>query len=199
MTVVSKPMFFPSSAEFRAWLNGQCDTRRELWVGFHKKSCGKATITYPEALAQALCFGWIDGVRESVNEHAYAVRFTPRRPNSKWSRLNIRRAEALCKAGLMHASGLKAFESAHARSNPYSYEQRNQASFTAAEERKFRAHPKAWKFFESRPRYYRRTATFWVTSAKRAETRKNRLETLITDCQNGKPIKPLARAMVPKR
>lgn len=199
MAAPPKPHFFPSSAEFREWLSGNWATCTELCVGFYKKSFGKASITYPEAVDQALCFGWIDGVRRSISQHAYTVRFTPRKAKSKWSIVNIRRAEALCKAGLMHASGQRVFEAPRNQSKTYSYEQRNPAKFTAAEENEFRAHPKAWKFFESRAPWYRRTATFWVVSAKRDETRKNRLETLIRDSKNGKPIKPLARATVPKR
>jgi uncharacterized protein YdeI (YjbR/CyaY-like superfamily) len=194
-----KPTFFPSAAQFRDWLASEYHQNDELWVGFHKKSSLKPSITYPEAVDEALCFGWIDGVRKSVNDHAYMVRFTPRRANSRWSAVNIKRAQVLSATGRMHPAGVNAFRGAQEQPRAYSYEQRNQASFAAHEERELRSNRKAWDFFQSQPPWYRRTATFWVISAKREETRKKRLQTLIKDSENHRPIKPLTRSPVPKR
>jgi len=194
-----KPKFFPSPAKFRDWLSRQHEACAELWVGFYKKSSGRPSITYPEAVDQALCFGWIDGVRKSVTENAYMVRFTPRKADSRWSAINVKRAQALRKAGLMHSSGLRAFGGSRVPSRTYTYAERDAACLSESEEREFRANARAWEFFQSRPPWYRRTATFWIISGKREETRKKRLETLMKDSENGKAIKPLARSPVSKR
>jgi len=194
-----KVVFFPSSTEFRRWLEATQQKCNELWVGFYKKSSGKPSITYPEALDEALCFGWIDGVRKKVNADAYTVRFTPRKPRSQWSTVNIKKAEKLSSAGRMHPAGLQAFAGAKDQARKYSYEQRKESSFNQEDERRFQAKPKAWDFFQAQPPWYRRTATFWVMSAKREETRQRRLATLIADSECGQPIKPLHRSPVPKR
>jgi len=194
-----KVVFFPTPGGFETWLeesHGRCE---ELWVGVYKKSSGKPSITYPEAVDEALCFGWIDGVRKKLNDDAYTVRFTPRNPKSQWSTVNIRKAEKLSGAGRMRPAGLEAFAGAHHQPRKYSYEQRNQASFPAQQERRFRSNRKAWHFFQAQPPWYRRTATFWVVSAKQEETREKRLATLIADSDRGQPIKPLRRPQVPKR
>ncbi|MGO9087471.1 MAG: YdeI/OmpD-associated family protein [Terriglobales bacterium] len=193
-----RPVFFKSPAHFRAWLDASHQKCVELWVGFYKKSSGKPSITYPEALDEALCFGWIDGVRRSVDSDAYTIRFTPRKPRSQWSAVNIRRAQKLDDAGRMRPAGRKAFAGARDQPRKYSYEQRRQASFQPEQERQFRANRKAWDYFQSQPPWYRRTATFWVVSAQKAETRQKRLATLIEDSGHGRPIKPLTRP-VPKR
>jgi len=194
-----KVIFFPTPSDFRVWLEAKHENCLELFVGFYKKSSGKPSITYPEALDEALCFGWIDGVRRSVGADAYTVRFTPRKPKSQWSAVNIKRAQELADARRMHRAGLKAFEGATDQSRKYSYEQRRQSSFDTAAERHFRANRKAWDFFQAQPPWYRRTATFWVVSAKKEETRQKRLATLIADSERGRSIKPLARPSVPKR
>jgi uncharacterized protein YdeI (YjbR/CyaY-like superfamily) len=143
---------------------------------------------------QALCFGWIDGVRRSIDENSYCIRFTPRKASSTWSANNIARVNELTARGLMRPSGIKAFEARLAKKSAiYSYEQRNIAKLDASEERQFRANPKAWEYFQKRPPWYRRTATYWVISAKRPETRARRLKTLIEDSAHERPIKPLAR------
>ena len=191
-------MFFKSSSQYRNWLTAESASQTELWVGFCKKSCGQPSITYPEAVDEALCFGWIDGVRKTVGPDAYTVRFTPRRPKSQWSAVNIRHVERLTKAGRMRPAGLKAFEAAKDQSRKYSYEQRRRATFDAKSDLLFRANRKAWDFFQSQPPWYQRTATFWVTSAKKEETQQRRLATLIADSEHGKSIKPLTRP-VPKR
>jgi uncharacterized protein YdeI (YjbR/CyaY-like superfamily) len=193
-----KVVYFETSADFHRWLKTNGQAQSELWVGFYKKSSGKRNITYPEALDEALCWGWIDGVRKSVALDAYTSRFTPRKPKSQWSAVNIRHVERLMKAGRMTPAGLKAFEGAKDQSRKYSFEQKEEPQFDPEGKRKFRANSKAWAFFQSQPSWYRRTATFWVMSAKKEETRQRRLETLIADSESGKSIKPLTRP-VPKR
>jgi uncharacterized protein YdeI (YjbR/CyaY-like superfamily) len=193
-----KLVFFESAADFRAWLEAAHQNCAELWVGFYKRSSAKPSITYPEAVDEALCFGWIDGVRRSIDADAYTIRFTPRKPKSQWSAVNIRHAERLLEAGRMRPAGLKAFAGAKDQPRKYSYEQRHRASFSREQEQRFRANRKAWDFFQNQPPWYRRTATFWVVSAVREETRQKRLATLIRDCADGKPVKPLTRP-VPKR
>ena len=149
------PVFFPTSIDFRRWLEANGQKEIELQVGFHKKSSGKASITYPEALDEALCFGWIDGVRNSIDAGSYRVRFSPRKPKSQWSAVNIRHVERLTKAGRMRPEGLKAFAGATKQKRKYSYEQRHHAVLAAEDDRRFRANRKAWEFFQSRPPWYR--------------------------------------------
>ena len=193
-------VFFKTSTDFRRWLQTHGQKQTELYVGFYKKSSVKPSITYPQALEEALCFGWIDGVRKSLETDSYVQRFTPRRPKSQWSAVNIRHVERLTKASRMHPAGLRAFAGAADQPRKYSYEQQRQSSFSAGDERLFRANPKAWDFFLARPPWYRRTATFWVVSAKKEETRQRRLATLIADSSRGKTIAPLTRRPpVPKR
>lgn len=193
-----KPFFFKSPPDFRAWLETRHLTCTELWVGFYKKSSAKPSITYPEAVDEALCFGWIDGIRKGVDTDAYTVRFTPRKPRSQWSAVNIKRAQELSHAGRMRPAGLEAFAGAKDQPRSYSYEQRLGASFSPEQERQFRANATAWDFFQTRAPWYRRTATFWVVSAKKAETRQKRLDTLIRDSEACKPVKPLSRPIIPK-
>jgi uncharacterized protein YdeI (YjbR/CyaY-like superfamily) len=188
-----KVKFFYDSPHFQTWLKTEGKNRTELWVGFYKKASGKASITYPEAVDEALCFGWIDGVRKSISADAYTIRFTPRKPKSQWSAINIKRVQELAHSGRMCPAGLKAFEGAAEQPRKYSYEQRNRAQFPAQDEKRFRANHKAWEFFQSQPPWYRRTAIFWVISAKKEETRQRRLSTLIADSERCKSIKPLAR------
>src|SRR5580704_5936164 len=145
-----KPTFFPTPADFRTWLEAHHDKLREQLVGFHKKSSGKPSITWPESVEVALCFGWIDGVRKSLNETSYTIRFTPRRPTSTWSAININFVQELTKKGLMHPAGLKAFAARNAKkSGIYAYEQRKTARFTRAQAKQFRANKAAWEFFRS--------------------------------------------------
>jgi uncharacterized protein YdeI (YjbR/CyaY-like superfamily) len=176
------PRFFVSPAEWRAWLERHHAETQELWVGFYKRYSGRPSITWPESVDGALCFGWIDGVRKSIDAISYKIRFTPRKPRSTWSAINIRRATELSKLGLMHSAGLAAFEKRDGdRSAIYAYEQRKTAKLPAAFEKKFRGNAEAWKFFQSQPPWYRRTSSHWVISAKKEETRLKRLTTLI-DC-----------------
>jgi uncharacterized protein YdeI (YjbR/CyaY-like superfamily) len=188
-----EPIFFPTPADFRAWLEQNHDTAQELFVGFYRKASGKPTMTWSEAVDQALCFGWIDGVRHSLDAESYTNRFTPRRPGSNWSAVNIRKVEELTKAGLMQPAGLAAFAwRKEAKSSVYSYEQRYEARLTPEQEQELRAHPEAWEFFQSQPPSYRQTAIWWVVSAKREETRARRLATLIEDSANGRRLESMS-------
>jgi uncharacterized protein YdeI (YjbR/CyaY-like superfamily) len=188
------PTFFATPAEFRAWLERHHADRRELIVGFYKKGSGRPSITWQEAVDEALCFGWIDSVRRSHGPDSYTNRFTPRRAGSTWSAINVRRVEQLIAEGRMTPAGLAAFEARTGdRTGIYSYEQRRNAALDAEQEERFRAVPDAWEWFSARPPSYRRAAIHWVTSAKRPETRERRLATLIEDSAAGRPIKPLAR------
>src|SRR6266566_814432 len=143
-----KPAFFPTPSDFRAWFEAHYDKFQELFVGFHKKDSGKPSITWPESVDVALCFGWIDGVRRNLNETSYMIRFTPRRPTSTWSSINIKRIRELTKMGLMHPAGLKAFAARSAKkSGIYAYEQRKSAQFTRELAKRFHANKTAWEFF----------------------------------------------------
>ena len=183
-----RPRFFATADDFRAWLKNNHDKVDELLVGFYKRGSGKPSMTWPESVDQALCFGWIDGVRKTIDDESYTIRFTPRRRGSIWSAVNIRRAKKLIESGAMHAAGLKSFETRdEKRANLYSYE-RAAASLSAEQQEEFRANKKAWKFFSDQPPGYRRTAAHYVTSAKTAETRERRLRKLIDASATGKRI-----------
>jgi uncharacterized protein YdeI (YjbR/CyaY-like superfamily) len=186
------PAYFQSPAAFRAWLADHHATVRELLVGFHKKGTGLPSITYPEALDEALCFGWIDGVRRNVNETSYTIRFTPRKQRSRWSAVNIRHAERLIADGRMRPAGHAAYERRHdAGLREYSYEA-TPRELTEAYRRRFAAKKRAWAFFQAQPPGYRRVAQFWVMSAKREETRRKRLDILVSYSAGGERIPPLA-------
>jgi uncharacterized protein YdeI (YjbR/CyaY-like superfamily) len=194
-----KPKFFATPAAWREWLEKHHQQESEVVVGFYKRDSGRPSITWPESVDVALCFGWIDGVRHKINDQSYCIRFTPRRPDSPWSHVNVRKVEELTAKGLMHAAGIKAFEARkEIRSGAYSFEQRN-IKFEPAQEKLFRANRAAWKFFESQAPWYRRTVTFWVVSAKREETRMKRLNTLIEDSAAGRRIGLLGRAKETKK
>jgi uncharacterized protein YdeI (YjbR/CyaY-like superfamily) len=184
--------FFATPSEFRAWFERHHASSRELLVGFYKRGSGKPSITWPESVDQALCFGWIDGVRRSAGADCYTIRFTPRKVKSTWSSINVGRVKELSAAGLMRPAGLEAFEK-RTKSGVYSYEQRNEARLSASDERRLRSNVKAWKFFKSQAPWYQRTAIFWVMNAKKEETRARRLATLIADSARGKTIAPLTR------
>jgi len=177
-----QPKFFPKRADWRAWLEKNHAGFDEFWVGFYKRDSGCPSITWPESVDGALCFGWIDGVRKSIDAHSYKIRFTPRKPRSIWSAINIKRTKELSKLGMMHKAGLAAFEKRDGdRSAIYAYEQRKTAKLPPDFEKQFRANVAGWKFFQSQPPWYRRTSTYWVVSAKKEETRQKRLGVLI-DC-----------------
>jgi len=187
-----KPLYFASPAEFRRWLDDHHATRDELVVGFHKRATGKPSLTWPESVDEALCYGWIDGVRKRVDDERYMIRFTPRRPGSVWSAVNIARVAELEKQGRMRAAGRKAFAARREdRSGIYSYERRDEAVFDDATERRFRAKKRAWSNFEAMPRSYRQAVIRWVMTAKREETRERRLAQLIEDSAAGLRIAAL--------
>jgi uncharacterized protein YdeI (YjbR/CyaY-like superfamily) len=186
------PAFYATPEEWRAWLEAHHDGEREHWVGFHKVGSDRPSITWPEAVDQALCFGWIDGIRRRVDETSYMIRFTPRKATSKWSMVNVRRVGELREAGLMRPAGIAAYE-ARTETGTYSYEQRDAAAFDDGREQRLRANAAAWEHWSAQPPWYRRTATHWVMSAKREETRDRRLARLIEDSAAGRPVGPLAR------
>ncbi len=194
-----KPTFFATPSAFRIWLEEHHETAQELWVGFYKTSSGKPSITWPEAVDQALCFGWIDGVRKGIDDASYTIRFTPRKPHSIWSAVNVKRAQELTHLGLMRPAGLKAFEERdQKKSGLYSYEQRKSSQFDPAYEKQFKANKKAWDFFQSKPPSYQQPAIWWVMSAKQEETRLKRLARLIEDSEHGRTIPPLTRRTRPE-
>jgi uncharacterized protein YdeI (YjbR/CyaY-like superfamily) len=183
-----KPTFFRGPTSFRRWLEKNHATAGELLVGFYRKDSGKPSITWPESVDEALCFGWIDGIRRSIDESSYSMRFSPRKPRSIWSAVNVKRANELIELGLMQPAGLEAFERRDAKKTAiYAYEQKN-AAFDARQERMFKANRAAWKFFQAQPAGYRRLAAWYVLSAKREETRAKRLATLIADSEAGQRI-----------
>ncbi len=186
--VTSKPRFFPTPADFRTWLEANHTRETELLVGYYKKGSGKPSITWPESVDEALCFGWIDGVRRSLGDEAYSIRFTPRKKTSIWSSVNVARVAALQQLGRMRPAG----EAAFAARNPertaiYSFE-RPFATLDPAEDKKLRKNVRAAKFFDAQPPSYRRPALHWVTTAKRPETRARRLEQLIADSAAGQRL-----------
>jgi uncharacterized protein YdeI (YjbR/CyaY-like superfamily) len=194
-----QPTFFATPSEFRTWLEEHHETIQELWVGFYKKGSGRPSITWPESVDEALCFGWIDGLRKGIDEISYTIRFTPRKPRSNWSAVNIKRVAELTDLRRMRPAGLKAFEArAEEKSGIYAYEQRHAAELDAAEEQQFRANKPAWDFFQSQAASYRKTAIWWIISAKKAETRHKRLATLIEDSEHGRTIRPLTRPTKPE-
>jgi len=183
-----KPKFFSTPAEFRKWLEQNHDKQSELMIGFHKKASGKKSITYPEALDEALCFGWIDGVRRKLDETSYVQRFTPRKPRSIWSLVNVRHVERLKKEGRMHTAGLEAYERrTPERTGIYSFENRPK-QLSPAYEKRFRQNKKAWKFFNEQPAYYKNLIIFRIMSAKKEETQMRRLEETIECSANGERV-----------
>lgn len=191
---MSAPIFFTSPEEFRAWLEEHHETADEVYVGYHKKHTGRPSLTWSQAVDEALCFGWIDGRANRIDDERHMQRFTPRRPGSNWSAVNVRKVEQLRAEGRMRPAGEAAFAR---RTEPttgvYSYEQRHRARLEPEQEARFRAHEAAWAWFTARPPGYRAMAIWWVVSAKRPETRERRLTTLIEDSAAGRPIKLLAR------
>jgi uncharacterized protein YdeI (YjbR/CyaY-like superfamily) len=189
-----EPIFFPTPADFRAWLAAHHVQATEVLVGFYKKGTGRPSITWPESVDEALCYGWIDGVRRSRDADSYTIRFTPRQPRSTWSAVNIARVTELTAQGRMQPAGLAAFARRQDDNSAiYAYEQRQQATLAPEEEQQFQANAPAWAFFQAQPPSYRKTALWWVVSAKQATTRRKRLAQLITDSEQGRTIAPLTR------
>ncbi|KQO17078.1 YdeI family protein [Acidovorax sp. Leaf78] len=183
------PTFFATAAAFRQWLQTHAAQSAELLVGFHKVGTGRPCMTWSESVDEALCFGWIDGVRRRIDELTYSIRFTPRKPSSIWSAVNIAKMEQLQAAGRMTPAGLAAFSHRQAhKSSIYSHEQAAAAELPAPQLREFKRHKKAWQFFEAAPAGYRKSMLHWVTSAKRPETRAARFAQLLTASQAGERI-----------
>jgi uncharacterized protein YdeI (YjbR/CyaY-like superfamily) len=190
---VPVPTFFASPARFRQWLKANHLRATEVWVGYHKKETGKQGLDWSQSVDEALCFGWIDGIRKSLDATTYTNRFTPRKRSSNWSAVNIAKMERLLEAGRVAPAGRKAYEQRdERRSEVYSFE-RKATALSEAELATFRKKAKAWKFWEAQPPGYRRTAAHWVTSAKRPETRAKRFATLIADSAAGLRIGMLRR------
>jgi len=180
------PIFFAKSDAFRGWLEEHHQTKREQWIGFHRKASGRPSITWPEAVDEALCFGWIDGLRKTIDAGSYKIRFTPRRPTSNWSAVNIRRMNELIPERRVRPAGMNAFQKRTPdKSGVYSYENRKSATLSRKAARLFRADRAAWDFFQRQSPSYRQNAIGWVASAKRAETQQNRLGKLIAASKSG--------------
>ncbi len=183
-----KPTYFRSPSEFREWLEQHHDKADELLVGYHKKGSGKPSMTWPESVDEALCFGWIDGIRKSIDEARYTIRFTPRKRGSVWSSVNIKRAEALIKQGLMRPAGLKAYQARKEnKSGIYSYEQRS-VELPEPYDRLLKANEAAWSFVQTQPASYRKAVCWWIVSAKKEETRLRRLEKLTAYSAQGQRL-----------
>lgn len=186
-------MYFADPAAFRRWLKAHHARADEQWVGYHKRGTGVPSMTWPESVDEALCYGWIDGLRRSVDDARYRIRFTPRRPKSVWSTKNIARVKELIEEGRMRPAGLAAWKRREEdRSRRYSFEQ-GKVALPMEFLKLLKSDAKAWSFFSKQPPGYRKQATWWVISAKREETRKRRLATLIDDSAAGVRIAPLRR------
>jgi uncharacterized protein YdeI (YjbR/CyaY-like superfamily) len=189
----SSPCWFPDAAAFRAWLETHGAEESELAVGFHAAGSGRAGLTRAQAVEEALCFGWVDGVRRRLDAQSYQIRFTPRRRGSTWSADDSEKAQELIRVGRMTAAGMRVYDQrAEKKSRTSSHEQEEEASLTAAEEAAFRAQPDAWGFFLRQPPSYRQKALWWVVGAKRDSTRATRLEKVVEASRTGRRLKALS-------
>lgn len=187
-----KPTFFAAAADFRDWLERHHADRRELLVGYYTTGSGRPSMTWTESVEEALCFGWIDGVRKGLDDESYQIRFTPRKPGGVWSAANVRKAAELIAEGRMRPAGHAAFGTRRPdRTAVYSYEQREAPILDEPSDRELRSHPAAWEFLQSCAPSYRRAAVHWVMSAKQESTRGRRLATLIEDSAQGRTVRPL--------
>ena len=192
MNLEVQPVFFATQSDFRKWLQKNHRKASELFVGFYKVQSGKPSMTWSQSVDQAICFGWIDGVRKSIDKDSYFIRFTPRKPTSIWSAINIKKVEELTKKGLMQPAGLASFKfKKEHKSKIYAYE-KEAVKLSARFEKQFKANKKAWAFFQSLPPSYHRSALDWVMSAKQETTSIKRLNELITDSEAGRKIKRLS-------
>lgn len=182
-------LYFPDLEAWRRWLEKHHHKQSEQWVGFHKKATQKPSITWKESVDGALCFGWIDGLRKSIDAERYKIRFTPRKPTSIWSKVNLERVAELTALGLMHPAGLAAFEARKpGKSGLYSFEQETEPELSPAQQKLLRASKPAARYFEAAAPSYRRAAIWWVVSAKQAATRERRLAQLIKDSAEGRRL-----------
>lgn len=188
-SLLMTPIFFENQEQFRAWLDKNHQKQTELLVGFYKVKSGKPSMTWSESVDQALCYGWIDGIRKSIDQESYSIRFTPRKPNSIWSNINIAKIEKLKKAGLLQPAGLKIFEiRKEENSRIYSHE-KELSVLTEEYENLFKQDPSAWNFFNNQPPSYRKVITHWIMSAKQDKTRISRLNKTILYSKNQQRIK----------
>jgi uncharacterized protein YdeI (YjbR/CyaY-like superfamily) len=190
---VSDAIFFADASQWRAWLTEYHGTATECLVGFVKATTGEANMSWSESVDQALCFGWIDGVRRGIDDRSYSIRFTPRKASSTWSAINVKKVADLEAAGLMTAAGRAAFANRRAAKTAiYAYEQAP-ATFSRSQIATFGKNRAAWAFWQAQAAWYQRTATYWVTSAKREETRLRRFDQLVADCAAGRRLRHLSR------
>jgi uncharacterized protein YdeI (YjbR/CyaY-like superfamily) len=190
--------FFASAPELHQWLEANHDTTQELWIGFYKTGSGKPRISYAEALDEALCFGWIDGIRKKIDEASYTIRFGPRRPQSMWSKVNITRVKALIAQGRMQPSGLAAFQTHDEQKADAHSLERQHARLDEQYEVQLKAHPAAWAFFQAQAPGYQRIASLWVMDAKKVGTRQKRLNELIEESANGRKVRAVTLEPRPK-
>lgn len=188
-----EPIFFRTPEEMYAWLEANHESEKELMVGYFKKSAPEKGITWPESVDMALCFGWIDGVRPSGTDTTYHIRFTPRRPKSIWSKVNVAKVEALIEKGLMRPAGLKAYEAREAdKTGIYSFEKERE-HFSGEYEAKFKASAEAWAWYQAQAPSYQKASTHWVLDGKKEETRFKRLGELIASSERGERLKQFHR------
>jgi uncharacterized protein YdeI (YjbR/CyaY-like superfamily) len=188
-----KPRHFKTPAEFRAWLEKHHATERELWVGYYKKDTGRPSITWRESVDEALCFGWIDGVRRPVDAESYTIRFTPRKPTSNWSAINVRRVKELMQSGHMRPAGQAAFEARRDKTSAGYSIAALPVDLDPAHAKRLRRHPAAWKFFQAQPPGYRKMVNHWLNSAKQETTRLARIELLVTHSARGERVPRFVR------
>ena len=192
------PRFFPTPAHLRAWFEKHHDRADEMWVGYYKKATGLPSVTWPESVDEALCFGWIDGIRKSVDDRSYKIRFTPRRKGSHWSARNLGRMKHLIDAGLVTETGMAAYRARDPENEKRAAYEQGEVRLPAEYEHRFRAVQEAWSYWEEERPWYRKQVTWWVVSAKREETRRRRLRILIESCAQGDVI-PAMRAAARRR
>ncbi len=186
-----KPLFFSNQLKFREWLKRHHADEKELLVGFYKVTSGKESMTWPQSVDQALCFGWIDGVRKSIDEESYTIRFTPRKTTSIWSSVNIKKIKDLTEKGLMQVAGLEAFKHRKDdKSSIYTYEKKEMV-LDKALEKKFKSNKQAWDFFQSMAPSYKKSVINWLMTAKQESTTQRRFDELIKDCEAKRKIKHL--------
>ncbi|GAB3890242.1 YdeI/OmpD-associated family protein [Larkinella knui] len=189
MNFDTQPLFFADQSDFRQWLENNHDKETELFVGFYKVASGKPSMTWPQSVDEALCFGWIDAVRKSIDDESYMIRFTRRKSTSIWSNVNIKKIEELTAKGLMHPAGIEAFRHrTESKSGIYAFE-KEEVRLSKEFEDEFKANQKAWAWFEKMPASYRKSATHWIMEAKQEVTRKSRLDELIRDSEAGIKLK----------
>jgi uncharacterized protein YdeI (YjbR/CyaY-like superfamily) len=187
------PTFFPTPEDFRKWLHENHDKEKDLWVGYYKKATKIPSITWPQSVGEALCYGWIDGLRKSIDDKSYKIRFTPRRPNSHWSQVNLKMVKELIENGKMQPAGRKVYEERNPEKEQlFSYE-RQAVQLTDEYLKQIKAIPAAWAFFKKMPPGYQKQTAHWVMAAKREATRQRRLKLLIESAAEGKRIPPLRR------